>query len=267
MKKVEFIIESKGIHLIRMIPESFLEFTRRDLLLFCYTITGEFKKKNMAGLCLLYRMLDIPAKIFFRLKNYQTDQIFATIGYTGKDPLCFDRWLLPRIWTRSLLALQLGPKGLLEDISLLQLSHAEACAEQYRTTKDPKQLHLMCSVLYQPLSPLRWTLYSLGILNDLKRPYYASKSEKAVSRFKNIPEHLLLAVHFNFIGIMEFFKTEFPSIPRTASEQQGHGWLGLIYELSGPQLGTVDELERSNAFKTLMILNKIGADSAKNKTT
>ncbi len=256
-------VSYKSRKYFREIPSSFRDFTRIHLLAFTEASYLHLQPE-MVALSLILKFINLPSHIFFSFKKYHLAEILSELKYLSESEMVFENWLIPRIRLFRLWPDQIGPSGSLEDIEVLQLADALNSHVQFHDTKDIKHLHVLTAILFQSVSPIRRLLFRCNVVSTLKRPYNRETNDRRAKYFKNLSPALLTAIHYNFLGILKSFEEFFPNIPQT-DKANPYGWIGLIYELSGAKLGTTEEVEKMNAFKTLLILDKIESDNKRIK--
>jgi len=260
MIKLEFTIGRKRYE--RSLPSGFHEFSEKNLLTYCYFLySGVSFDRVTKGM--MFRMLDLPARIFFRLRMYQLVEILNHMLYLEKDSVKMENWLVKELRPGWFKPIYIGPYGTLEDIEMLQMADAESQYRMYHETKSVDHLAEMAAVLYYPVSRFQYWKIKMGFSFPMRPAYSRRDVDRHKKHLLGMERYQLEAVRLNFEGCLRFFADQFPNIPQSDDEGSGYGWIGLMHELAGDKLGTLDQVERSNAFKSFIVLDKICFDNKK----
>ncbi len=264
MHEIEFTVARSRKVYKRSVASTFKEYDANALLALCYAAVGKFND-NVKGLLLLWRLLKIPARVFFKMKRAQVNQIYEQLLFISDEKKVFENWLITKLRPRFSLYYFLGPEGSLEDVSTLQLALAESKNMQFHKDGSKIALEELAAILYTKVSPLRWMLYKLKLIDKLKIDFNPNTAERNAKHFKTVPLYKLLAVQLNFLGILNYFEEAFPNIPRGSNDASPYGWAGLIYELAGEKLGSIEQVEKRSVYQTFLFIDKIEFDLNKNK--
>jgi hypothetical protein len=259
------IIKSNRKEIWRDMPSEFREFTKVHLFAFTLIACAKFDDNKMHAKALLFRMLKLPIAVFFKLKVWQVNELLSRLQFLKEKDVVFENWLIPQLTIKWLWPFYIGPSGTLDNISTVQLANAESYLRLYHESKDVKNLYLLAATLYKPFNPLRWLGYYLGIFKTKQAPYVPGKEVLRSAFFSRVKIHKLEAIKMNFVGILNYYSEEFPNIPRTSSEGNNYGWAGLIFDLAGDKLGTIEQVEKQSSYNTLLFLDKMCSDAAKQK--
>ena len=196
----------------------------------------------------------------FRLLS-DDDRVFllSHLDFLDQRP---ERWMLPQLRVNT--RLYVGPGDGLEQLTFAEFMYAQAARDRFMATGLISNLSDLAAALYRSKA-IFWQK-----AGDAQRSLFDSRRYDLESRnMSRLPETVLQGILMNYEGCLDRFPEQFEYLFKSSSESESEGgtWLdvGLGLARQTGALGTFAELERSNLFLVLTMLDAIMKENAELK--
>ena len=203
-------------------------------------------------------LFDIPLELVQRLTTVQATQLAGVVTFVFEGAVEIDQWHLTHLLRRGKSALY-GPSETLGNICFGELMFADLYLRKYQKTKDLKDLDFLVAILYREGDgENRLTT------GDTRNVFNKNLVEEQAKQLASIKEVTKQAVLVNYIGCRAVMAKSFPNVfpQRKVDEvvkESRETWLDVGIQLARKEhaLGTIAEVEATNAWLVLKVLDKV----------
>lgn len=243
-------------------PASWADLSKAQFMLVMNTkatLNDVFKQ----AILLVQLLFGIPLKSMKELNAIQAIQVAGVVNFLFEGDQEMSVWHVPKILRRMKEPLY-GPGNKLANITFAEFMFADICVENYLKTKDEKFLNQLIGVLFREGNQKQ-----LEETGDIRFEFNKAKIDAVVLEAEKFSSAIKNAVLINYLGckkaLIKPLKNVFPDRKEQEVSQPGQSqsWLDVAIQLARKEhaLGSLYEIEKSNAFLVLKVLDKVIAES------
>lgn len=189
------------------------------------------------------RWLNWNYKTYRKISEVQLSQI-AWDGFSWLyDEFVHGENLLPEIMVNG--ETYYGFHAKLDEVKVIEFALADAALKRYQKTKSERELLTIIALLYRPAN---------GSVHygDLREEFIEARCLSRINLIENhVPKKYWYAVMFNYTAVRRFMQKEFKEVFGEGSGPD-FGIPGMVHEMSGPELGTVDYIMHKMNIRNLL---------------
>lgn len=215
-------------------PGSFDELSNDQFLFFCHLASNKNSRSEILHK-ITFPFSKAPARIYFVMNEIQQKQVEESFS-----------WIFSEVSTRTNKVPTFTINGTtyhgysdnLENVLVKEWMVADHALTSYHRTKDESYLIKFIAASYRPHR-------TDGIVfGDLRIPFDEHRCIEEEDKIrKHLPAKYRLAILLNYIGIRSHTVKDFPNVFKGGGKGKDFGMPGMIHDMSGPELGTVKEIE------------------------
>jgi hypothetical protein len=221
-------------------------------------IESEFEQ----AIVLAQIFFDIPLKMVKQLTTVQAIQLAGVVNFLYEAQITLSKWHLPFIFRIGKPTLA-GPTDRLGNLSFGELMFADLAVSEYQKTKNVAVLDKLIVILYREKNN---DLYEQS--GDYREKFNKNLVAQRLKDLGEIAEEKRQAVLINYIGCRELMSKSFKNVfPERKTEEapaaSKETWLDVAIQLARKEkaLGTIKEVEETNAWLVLKVLDKVIQES------
>jgi len=222
---------------------SWKESRAEHLLFFCLLQTKKYSRDKILER-FAYRFTGAGARTYFQMNKLQRRQWEGMFDWIFTDQLPA-RNFFPQVRVRW--EVFAGPGDGLDNVLVEEWMIADPAARHYLKSSDEKSLNRMIACMYRPLVKERKSM-------DPRIAFNEYDCERRIKHVARMPRHLKQALLLNYIGMRRQMQEDFPNVFRGKSSGTNFGIPGMIHDMSGPELGTVQEIQQSWTIRNLLFV-------------
>jgi len=243
-------------------PDKWAELTKAQFMLVMNakaTLSDSFKQ----AILLVQLLFAVKLQSIKKLTTVQAIQLAGIVNFLFEGDQEMGAWHVPKILRRMKEPLY-GPGNKLANITFAEFMFADICVENYLKTKDEKFLNQLIGVLFREGNEKQ--KFETG---DIRFEFNKAKIDAVVLEAEKFSQAIKNAVLINYLGckkaLIKPLKNVFPDRKEQQDEKPGQSqsWLDVAIQLARKEhaLGSLYEIEKSNAFLVLKVLDKVIAES------
>lgn len=228
-------------------PSAFSELTADQLLYF-----SELYAQNLPASDILrkvsMRWITWNYSIYRKLNNVQRLQISRTGFEWLYGEYAHSNNLIKSFWMDGVEFF--GYLDKLVDVKVVEFAVADAALKSYQKTKSDDDLLMLVACLYRPKDKSKE-------FGDVREPFNEDKCRARIEKMKDLlPKKYWYAILFNFTAVRRFVQNENRDVFGSGGSGPDFGIPGMVHEMSGPELGTVDYIMNEMSIRNLLFFAK-----------
>ncbi len=237
------------------LPENWNEMNYHYITTFCYVMNLNIPDKEIRK-TILYRWMKIKPNQFFKMRTGDLEELYPLLDFLFSKEIDSGKLMMPMFqynW-RSFY----GPGNDFCFLTVAEFAVAEMLMQKYAKERNEKDLNKMVSVLYRKANKDTFIDYK-ETGSDPRTPFSDKMLDRLGASIATIPLWYKQAALYNFIAFHTHVnkKFEFLYDPGNTPKAGNMGWAGIIHSLAGPELGTMDDVERMPFLNAMIILTKL----------
>lgn len=237
------------------LPENWDEMNYHYLVTFCYVLNLNLPEKEIRK-TILYRWMKIKPKDFFKMCTGHIEELYPLLDFLFSKEIISGKLLMPMFqynWRTFY-----GPGKDFCFLTVAEFIVAEMLMQQYAKERDEMDLNKLVSVLYRKADKDTFTDYK-DTGSDPRTIFSDKMLDRLGAIISPIPLWYKQAALYNFIAFHTYVnkKYEFLYDTDTKPKAGNMGWAGVMHSLAGPELGTMEDVERMPFLNAMIILTKL----------
>jgi hypothetical protein len=138
----------------------------------------------------------------------------------------------------------------LKHVKVIEFAIADAYVKKFQKTKNERDLLSMIACYYRPADP------DINYGNRREK-FIEDKAIANVDLFeKQLPRKFWYSIFLNYVALRHNLQEEFKEVFTGTSSGQNFGIPGMVHEMSGPELGTIQHIENEWDIRNLLFIAK-----------
>lgn len=261
MHRVDFIYNGKWV--TRHPPEKWGELTLDQLLSFCKIMLSDLTPvKKRSALALSF--LGVKSRNKLVMNNAELMDIIKLQDFLFDTEADLTRFLTGSLSIKTILGFSKtyhSPGDNLKHSTVGEVAFADSYLQRYILNKKDEDLCRLIAAIYRPSNLYRKFRHRLHG-GDIRVTFNDNMARKRAEKFKFLPEYLKLAILYQFKGCRTMDVRNNPELYEGKDEAAASpfGWAGVIINMAGPEIGTIDQVENMLWSNAIVFLKKIEFD-------
>jgi hypothetical protein len=214
-------------------PGCFNDLSTKEVLYFCELTCSHLTRREILHR-LAYRLTGAPLFVYFNISEVQRLQVEDSY-----------EWIFTDVLTRQNKVPSINHKGKIyygygnnfENVLVKEWMVADSALRKFQQSREEADRNKFIAALYRPARTDGKTY------QDPREPFDEKKCEQNEVDISTLPGYIKLAITINYAGVRAQTVADFPNVFKGGGSGTDFGIPGMVHDLSGPELGTVKDIE------------------------